>query len=101
MRVSYASFQAQIRSTSCLAAQVVPRLAFFFPQPPFDDRLRGDAGVVGAGHPERVEALHPLHANQDVLQRVVQGVAQVQRAGHVGRRNHDRKGLAVPGPASV
>jgi hypothetical protein len=53
--------------------------------------LRGDAGVVGAGLPQRVEAAHPVPADQDVLQRVVEGVAHVQRAGHVGRRDHDRE----------
>ena len=46
--------------------------------------------MVGAGHPERIEALHALHPNQDVLQRVVERVAQVQSAGHVGRRDHNR-----------
>ena len=64
-------------------------------QPPLDDRLGGDAGVVGARHPERVEALHPLLADEDVLQRVVQGMAQVQGAGDVGRRDDDRVRLAV------
>ena len=34
--------------------------------------------MVGAGHPERLVALHPFLADEDVLQRVVQGVAQVQ-----------------------
>ena len=40
----------------------------------FHHGLGGDAGVVGARHPEGVEALHPPHANQDVLKRVVEGV---------------------------
>ena len=61
-----------------LASQVVPRLAFLFLEPFLHNRLCRDAGVVGAGHPERVEALHPLHPDQDVLQCVVQRVAQVQ-----------------------
>jgi hypothetical protein len=38
----------------------VAALAFFLEQPPLDDRLGGDAGVVGAGHPQGVVALHPL-----------------------------------------
>ena len=73
-------------------------MAVFFSssqQPPLDDRLRGDAGVIGAGHPQGVVALHPLQADEDVLQRVVQRVAQVQRAGDVRRRNDDREGLAA------
>ena len=68
----------------------MPRLSFFLLEPFFDHRLRGDSGVIGAGHPERVEALHPFHADQDVLQRVVQRMPQVQGPGHIGRRNHDR-----------
>ena len=79
------------------AAQVVAGFLFFFEQPPLDDGLRGDAGVVGAGHPQRVVALHPLHANEDVLQRVVERVAEVEGAGDVRRRNDD----AVDGPLVV
>ena len=73
------------------AAQVVARQVLLFLQPPLDDRLRGDAGVVRARHPQRLEALHAFHADQDVLQGVVQGVPQVQRTGDVGRRDHDRE----------
>ena len=46
-----------------LAAQIVAGLALLFAQTPFDNGLRGDAGVVRAGHPQRVEALHPFAAN--------------------------------------
>ena len=59
-----------------------------------DHGLRGDAGVVGAGLPQHVLAAHALEAAQDVLQRVVERVAHVQRAGHVGRRDDDAVGLA-------
>ncbi len=55
--------------------------------------LRGDAGMVGAGLPERVVAAHPVPAGQDVLQRVVEGVAHVQAAGDVRRRDEDGEGL--------
>jgi hypothetical protein len=40
----------------------------------------------------------PLEPRQDVLQRVVERMAHVQRAGHVRRRDHDavgRGGLAL------
>jgi hypothetical protein len=63
----------------------------------FDDHLRGDARMVGARLPERVEAAHPVPAGQHVLQRVVEGMAHMQDAGHVGRRDHDRERL---GPGS-
>ena len=63
----------------------------------FDDKLRGDACVVEAGLPERVVALHPFPAGQDVHERVIEGVADVQKAGDVRRRQHDREGLCTAG----
>ena len=92
MRASYSSFQAQIRSTS--ASRPRSWRVFFssVKQPLLDDRLGGDPGVVGAGHPEGVEPLHPPPADQDVLDRVVQRMAQVQRPGDVRRRDDDGVG---------
>ena len=46
----------------------------------FDDKLGGDAGVVGARLPQHVLAAHALEAGQHVLQRVVQGMADMQPA---------------------
>ena len=51
-----------------------------------DHVLGRDAGVVGAGHPEDLVALHPAPARDDVLQRVIESMPHVQHAGHVGRR---------------
>ena len=62
---------------------------------PLDHHLRGDAGVVGAGLPQHVAAAHALEAAEDVLQRVVERVAHVQRAGDVRRRNDDGVGRGV------
>ena len=59
-----------------------------------DDDLGGDAGVVGAGLPQRVAAAHALEADQDVLQREGQRVPHMQAAGDVRRRHHDRVGRA-------
>ena len=56
-----------------------------------DDVLRRDAGVVVAGLPERVEAAHPVPADQHVLDRAVERVAHVQLAGHVRRRHADHE----------
>ncbi len=79
--------------------------AVFLPlhQLPLDDHLRGDAGVVGARLPQHVLAAHALEAHEDVLQRVVEGVPDVQRAGDVGRRDDDaeRRGVLALGPAGV
>ncbi len=95
MRFSYWSFQAQIRSTKFFASEVMSRLILLFLQSAFDHGLGGDSGVIGARHPKRFIALHALRANHDVLQRVVQSVAEVQRTGHVGRRDHDRERLSI------
>ena len=84
-----------------LAAEVVAGLLLLLEQPLLDDGLGGDAGVVGAGHPEGVVALHPPPADQDVLERVIQRVAQVQGAGHVRRRDHDAVGRPVAGRIGV
>ncbi len=56
------------------------------------DHLRGDAGVIGAGLPERIAAAHALVADQDVLQSEGERVPHVQAARHVGRRHHDGVG---------
>ena len=68
-----------------------------FHQLAFDHHLRGDPCVIRAGLPERVIALHPLPAGQDVLQRVVEGVADMQNARHVWGRDHDAEGLSTRG----
>ena len=74
-----------------LPAQVVPGQALSG-QLPLDHVLSGDAGVVGARHPESGVALHALTANQGVLNGHVEGVAHVQRPGDVGRRDDDAVG---------
>ena len=58
-----------------------------------DDVLGRDAGVVVARLPERVVALHPVPADQHVLDRAVERVAHVQRAGDVRRRHADHERL--------
>ena len=73
-----------------LAAEVVARLALRA-QRLLHRVLRGDAGVIGAGLPERLETAQPTEADHHVLERVVEDVAHVQDAGHVGGRDHDRE----------
>ena len=60
-----------------------------------DHHLRGDAGMVHARLPQHVLAAHALEADQDVLQRVVERVAHMQRAGDVRRRDDDGEGLGA------
>ncbi len=80
-----------------LAAQVVAGLALLG-ELALDHVLGGDAGVVHTGLPERLEPLHPLAADQGVDQRVLEGVAQVQRAGDVRRGDDDGvRGLVARG----
>ena len=51
--------------------------------------LRGDAGVVRAHDPARGAAAHAVVADDGVLDGIVHGVAHVQHARDVGRRDDD------------
>ena len=55
-----------------------------------DHRLRPDPGVVRAQDPAGRRPAHPLEADQGVLDRAVERVAHVQRAGDVRGRDRDR-----------
>ena len=57
--------------------------------------LGGDAGMIGSGLPQHVAPAHALEADEHVLQRVVERVPHMQRAGHVGRRNDDGEGTGA------
>ena len=57
----------------------------------FDHQLRGDTRMICPGKPERVEAAHPLPPHDDVLQCIHEGVADMQAASDVRRRNDDGK----------
>ncbi len=72
------------------AAEVVARAAFVL-QLALDDDLGRDAGMVGAGQPQRVVAAHAVPARQRVHDRLVERMPHVQRAGDVGRRQLDRE----------
>ena len=51
--------------------------------------------MIGADHPARVAAIEPVPADQHVLQRIVEGMADVQRAGDIGRRDDDGEGRRI------
>ena len=78
-----------------LPAQIVAGQALALAQLLLHLDLGGDAGVVGAGHPQGGIALHPLEADQDVLEGAVHGVAHVELAGDVGGRHDDGEGALV------
>ena len=67
----------------------------FFGELALDHHLGGDAGVVGAGEPEGVVAEHAMPADGDVDLGVLEHVADVERAGDVGRRDDERKDAAA------
>ncbi len=71
-----------------LPAQIVPRYAFRR-QGLFHHVLRSDTGMVGTRHPQRVVSVHPLVADHDVLQGIVQCMPHVEDAGDVRGRDHD------------
>ena len=60
-----------------------------------DHHLRGDAGVIGPWLPQHVTPAHALEAHQHVLERVVERMPHMQRAGHVRRRDDDGVGLGA------
>ncbi len=71
-------------------AHVVPADALVA-QLALDDDLGCDPGVVGARHPDRVLPAHAVVARERIHDGLVEGVPHVQRAGHVGWRQLDRK----------
>ncbi len=88
-----------------LAAQVEPGLLLLL-QLLLHHVLRRDPGVVRARDPARVPSLHAAPARDHVLEGVVERVAHVEHARHVGRRDYDAEGrprvrrLGVEDPAA-
>ena len=72
-------------------------------QLPLDHHLGRDAGVVGARLPQHVASAHALEAAENVLQRIVERMTHMQRARHIGRRDHDtiRVRLGAVGPSGA
>ena len=82
-------------------AQVVAGQPLLHPQLLFHLDLRGNAGMIDAGNPQGVIALHPLEANQRILHGRIHGVTHMQLAGNVGRGHNDGKGLFALVPLRV
>ena len=61
----------------------------------FDHDLRRDPRVIGARNPRSVFAAHARVAHACIHHGLVEGVAHVQRAGDVRRRQEDAVGLFV------
>ena len=75
-----------------LASQVVTAQALL-PERPLHLGLGGNARVVAAGHPDGIEPLHTVIADQNILQSVVQSMAHVQLARDIRGRDHHAIGL--------
>ena len=88
-----------------LPAQVEAGLALLG-ELPLDHVLGGDAGVVHARQPQHLEPAHAVQPGQVILVGVVEGVADVERPGHIGRRKRHAevrpvRGRVGPEPAAV
>ena len=79
----------------CITAEIVAGQALFLAQHLLDLDLRGNAGVIRAGHPQGGIALHTLIACEDVLQRRIERVAHVQLTRNIRGRHDDGKRLFV------
>ena len=55
----------------------------------FDHQLRGDACVIEPWLPERVKALHPFPACQNIHQSVVKRMSYMKMSGYIGRGEHN------------
>ena len=60
-----------------------------------DDHLGRDAGMVGSCLPEGVLAAHPVIADEDVHNGLLEGMAHVEDTGYVGRRKGNAECPAV------
>ena len=78
-----------------VAPEIVAGQALFLAQHLLDLDLRGNAGMVRAGHPQGGIALHTLIAREDVLQRCVERVAHVQLTRNIRGRHDNGKRLFV------
>ena len=67
----------------------------FFGELPFDHHLRGDTGMIGSGQPQSVVAAHAMPAHDGVDLGVLQHVAHVEGAGHIGGRDDEREDAAA------
>ena len=75
-----------------LAAHIAAGLAFLLAELLFDLGLRRDTGVVGPGEPEHVLALHAGATGEDILDRVVEDVTEVEDSRDIRRRDDDGVG---------
>ena len=69
----------------------MPRFVFRSPQMFLDRRLRTDSRMIHARQPKNFKALHSRAARENILDGVVEHVAERKHAGNVWRGHHDRE----------
>ena len=65
--------------------------AFVLSQPFLDRGLGADPGVIHPGQPQHFKSPHPGPPGENILDRVIQHVAEGQNARDIRRRHHDRE----------
>src|SRR6266487_5632315 len=73
------------------AAEIMPRFVFRSPKMFLDCRLRTDSRMIHARQPKNLKALHSCASRKNVLDGVVEHVAERKHAGNVWRGHHDRE----------
>ncbi len=78
-----------------VATVVVTGFTLFSGNLALNHHLGGDTGVVSTRLPQGVFALHALVADHGVHDGLLEGMAHMQTAGDVRRRDHDAEGLSL------
>src|SRR5215470_3540855 len=73
------------------AAEIMPRLVLRSPQMFFDRGLRSDSSMIYAWQPKNFKPLHTSAPCENVLNGVVEDVAEREHAGDIWRRHYDRE----------
>ena len=73
------------------ATEIVARFVLGPAQIFLHSGLRSDSRMIHSRQPKDFESLHPRAACENVLNRVVQNMAEREHARDVRRRHHDRK----------
>ena len=76
-----------------LSAEVIAGEPLFLAEVFLDLYLRGDAGMVCAGNPERAVALHALEADERILKSLIERMTHMKLPRYIGRRDNDGEGL--------
>src|SRR5947199_9355298 len=82
---------SQHSSQEFFATEIVARFVLGLAQIFLHSGLRSDSRMIHSRQPKDFEPLHPRAACENVLDRVVQNMAEREHAREVRRGHHDRK----------